>query len=118
MKFGLNGIETIPNAYVYWRSSGENITTQIKSDILIRKLKASNSFLIWAKEFYNTSIGNKDTFIDYIFIKRIVSASDLIPLKKCISLSVDYLGNGLRRIILICLIHLYHYLFKIRKFCS
>lgn len=118
MKFGLNGIGTIPDAYVYWRSSGENITTQNNSDFLIRKLKASNSFLLWAKKFYNTNIGNCDTFIDYIFIKRIVSASDLIPLKKCISISDDYLGNGLRRFFLICFIHLYHFLIKLRKFFS
>lgn len=40
-------IKLIPNSMIHWRSSGANITTNIKEDILRQKIKARVSFVHW-----------------------------------------------------------------------
>lgn len=51
VNFGLaTGIQTIPNARVNWRSSGENISTTYSIDILKRKASALLKFLQWGEK--------------------------------------------------------------------
>lgn len=90
MKFGANGIYTIKDAMVSWRSSGKNITTQDSTTIIVRKLKASNAFLIWSKKYWKAHGKNFSFFTNIIFLKGLHGFSTLLPLKKCILLSKDY----------------------------
>lgn len=54
VKFGSkNKIETIEGPNVYWRSSGENISTILSSDIIIRKIKATIEYLSWGDKFFS-----------------------------------------------------------------
>ena len=46
-----NGIETIPNAKVSWRSSNENISPNKTINILKRKMTAVVEYLFWIKNF-------------------------------------------------------------------
>ena len=46
------GIVTIPNAWIYWRSSGSNISTDYKPKILKRKILALVDCLKWGENKY------------------------------------------------------------------
>ncbi len=91
MKFGVNGIKTIIPSCVNWRSSGFNITkADDNSDIAIRKLKASNSFLIWSKQFWKDQSKNFSLFTDMVFIKRLHGATKILSVNDCINVSDNY----------------------------
>lgn len=105
MKFARHGIITIPNSYVYWRYSGDNITSNFNKDIYIRKVKASNDFLLWSINFFGSDNHRRFHFyIDVIFIKRIVSASIFLTTRECLSTINNYIGHGLKRICLTSII--------------
>jgi glycosyltransferase involved in cell wall biosynthesis len=112
MKFGINGICTIPSSHVFWRKSNENITGR-KEDkkTIIRKLQASNMFLMWAKNFCRDSHTKHDLIIDFSFIRRIHGAAINVPIKECLDISSEYIGKAvLRRFFMVSLSHVYHYI--------
>lgn len=60
VKFGQDkGIYTIPGAVVYWRSSGENISTNEKPEILQRKTLALVECLKWGESLYPDALTRK-----------------------------------------------------------
>ncbi len=57
IKFSSNkGITTLPDALVKWRYSGINISSKIEDkQTLLRKLKASEDYILWATNFFNAN---------------------------------------------------------------
>lgn len=46
-----NGIYTVPNACVRWRSSGQNISTEVRPDTICRKLQSVINYMRWILHF-------------------------------------------------------------------
>lgn len=45
------GMYTVPNACVRWRSSGQNISTDVRPEIIFRKLKSVIAYMQWILRF-------------------------------------------------------------------
>lgn len=117
MKFGKRGIGTIPNSEVAWRSSGINITS-INDDysMALRKLRASNNFLIWAKSFWREQNKSFDIITDVSFVRRIHGTSQIVSIMDCLKQSENYFrGSLLRKYLLIIAICLYEFASRIIK---
>jgi len=109
VKFGEKGIITIPSSRVYWRKSEENITGQSETNEgYLRKFRASNSFLLWSRDYWKSRNVNYDFFIDSIFIRRLHEITSFVPYILCIDSAQTYWGNNkIRRFFLIAVFHLY-----------
>jgi len=60
------GIYTMQNNFVYWRNSGENISTKLGNrDVDIRKLDADTNFILWSVDFFK-----KNNIEDYTTINQ------------------------------------------------
>lgn len=110
IKFGENGIRTIPDSRVQWRKSEYNITGKSETIYgLLRKFRASNDFLLWARNYWKSRNANYNFFIDCIFIRRLHEISNYVPKSKCMIAAYTYWGNNrFRKYILISLFLLYH----------
>lgn len=114
LKFGLSGIKTISGPRVNWRSSGENITTQISREVLDRKMSADFSYLLWVKNFWRMQGKNKDRTIDSAFIRRFFGYHDGLSFKKCLMNSKEFLNHG-NKAALLMQIYLYYIPYIIYK---
>lgn len=47
------GLYTIPDSYVLWRVSDQNISPNMSESIAFRKIKALLSFFLWSKNYFN-----------------------------------------------------------------
>lgn len=100
MKFGVKGIVTIKGPAVTWRSSGINITSQFDKELDKRKWLATVDFLMWLRtSFYGNSL-RWQLYTDLWFIRLVRGTARNLPLDYCKYTSREYIGNGIRKIIL------------------
>ena len=109
MKFGVNGIVTIPGPEITWRSSGENITTLNDENVTKRKWKATVSFFVWVRNFLNNSIHLK-LYTDFSFLRVFHGTVRYLNSQYCINTAKEYLGNGMRSFFLLNILKLHDYL--------
>jgi glycosyltransferase involved in cell wall biosynthesis len=117
MKFGEKGIRTIPASRVQWRKSDENITGRRETkEGSLRKFRAFCIFLLWSYDFWKERHKNYQLFIDFIFIRGLHDIANDIPYTECIKASDSYLPkNGFRRVLLISLFRIYHFVGEIKS---
>ena len=107
MKFGVNGIVTIPGPKVTWRSSGDNITTK-KDDILNkRKWHATVDFFVWVKNFFRDNNIKLSLYIDITFIRVLHGTTQSLQKAYCIETAEDFIGKGIRRFLFISVFKIY-----------
>ena len=84
-----NGIYTCATAQVKWRSSGENVSTDYRNEIVVRKLKAFIEYTYWIYKYsQNHHFGHpffysKCIFGEILRQKRYLSTSQFISLQYC-----------------------------------
>lgn len=104
IKYGKDkGIKTIDGATIFWRSSGENISTIQSEDIVIRKIDALISFLKWGESNllgYKIRLAN-----NFGFANRLINFSYSISKSACISSIRSFTNNHIRRFILMLMFH-------------
>lgn len=115
MKFGINGITTIKGPMVTWRFSGENITTIKTTSINSRKWNASIDFLLWSKDFFRSIMKCQDYYIDLLFLKLLHGNIKKLSLQYCLKNSMDFIGLGLRRYIMLLLVYGTTIISKLKK---
>lgn len=95
-KFGTRkGIKTIESATVYWRSSGENISSIQTKEIISRKINALIAFLKWGeKNFDGWQIRLLN---DFGFIKRLCFYTPIISENECKSYIDSYAKGTIHR---------------------
>lgn len=115
IKFGINGIVTIKGPLVIWRASGENITTVTNSDIEYRKWNATVRFLVWIKDYFRQSHQCIDLYADCTFVRIMHGTMKALSYCSCVESASQYLGTGLRRVLLLTTVRLYELLSKLRN---
>ncbi|EKU89800.1 glycosyltransferase family 2 protein [Bacteroides oleiciplenus] len=82
VKYGAKrGIKTIEGATVYWRSSGENISSIQSEEIVLRKINALIAFLRWGENEFN---GKDIRVVNSLgFIKRLLHYTPAISKNAC-----------------------------------
>jgi hypothetical protein len=74
-----NGISTIPDSKVNWRSSAENISPNNTEPIVIRKINSIIDFLFWSNEYFKNKRMNVNLFNHLVFLKRLKYFTHYIP---------------------------------------
>lgn len=107
MKFGVNGIVTIPDSKVTWRSSGDNITTK-KDDMLNkRKWHATVDFFVWVKNFFRDNNTKSNLYTDMTFIRVLHGTTQSLQKQYCLNTANKYIGNGIRKTLLLTTLKIY-----------
>jgi len=115
MKFGINGIVTIPKSKVTWRSSGDNITTQKDDKLNKRKWLAAVDFFVWVKKFFRDNNIKLNLYTDITFIRTLHGTTKILQKQYCIENANAFLGNGLRKTIILMTIRTYNFIVSILK---
>lgn len=111
MKFAEEkGAKNISGGKVFWRSSGENITTRKDKELLKRKLVADMKFMKWSNGFLDTtSIRLYNTNLCAKIINGSGIHQTIKELWKVISF---YSTNNLTKLVLLLLVYVYNPYFK------
>lgn len=84
------GIYTIPNAYVRWRSSGQNISTDNHPDIIYRKLKSVIAYMKWILCFsQKNDYGHPFRYSKYA-LGEIMRNRKIVGIRSTLKLMKDY----------------------------
>ncbi len=73
------GFHSINNSYILWRSSNENISPNLSSEIVERKVSALLNFLAWAKNYFESKGQHSLLVNTRAFISRMTEFHHFIP---------------------------------------